>query len=320
MSQCEYVGPSGARCPNPASEGGTVCFWHDCNASKNAPDLKCQLEQKARNRESMEGYELGFANLEDAYLMEADLSYANLTRVTLRDGHLFGINLKGARLFKTNLENANLREANLEDADLLGANLSSVDLERVRWGDGKVIRNHRDADHLAAQGDAEGAHAKYLEAEEIYRTIRKAYDASGTADIAGDFFYWEMVVKRKRMPLFSFARFWSWLVDILCGYGEIPYRVIGSSLFYIVFNALLFCILGMDDRGTPISFHTTGSLPEDLALFGYALYFSVVTFTTLGYGDFTPVGWSRPFAALEAFNGAFMIALFILAFVKKMTR
>ena len=59
---------------------------------------------------------------------------------------------------------------------------------------------------------------------------------------------------------------------------------------------------------------------EDLRTFGYALYFSVVTFTTLGYGDFTPVGWSRPFAAVEAFNGAFMIALFILGFVKKMTR
>lgn len=42
--------------------------------------------------------------------------------------------------------------------------------------------------------------------------------------------------------------------------------------------------------------------------------------TTLGYGDFSPVGWAKPFAAIEAFAGAFMIALFILAFVKKMTR
>ncbi|MFJ4345454.1 potassium channel family protein [Pseudomonas sp. NPDC089401] len=33
------------------------------------------------------------------------------------------------------------------------------------------------------------------------------------------------------------------------------------------------------------------------------LYFSVVSITTLGYGDFTPVGLSRLFASLEAIFG-----------------
>ena len=48
--------------------------------------------------------------------------------------------------------------------------------------------------------------------------------------------------------------------------------------------------------------------------------YSVVTFTTLGYGDFTPVGLSRIFAAFEAFTGSFTLALFVVVFVKKMTR
>ena len=320
MAQCEYVGPSERRCPEAAQEGSALCFWHDRHTAKDGEDIKQQLEQKARKRESMEGYELSFARLEDAYLMEADFSYANLSRVNLTNGHLFGINLKGARLFKVNFERANLKEAILDGADLLGANLDDADMERVNWGANRKIRNHREAEELEAHGDTTGTRAKYLEAEEIYRSLRKSYDAAGTSDLAGEFFYQEMVVKRKQMPLFSINRFWSKLVDILCAYGEIPYRIIGSSIGYIVFNAFIFCLFGMEHKNQVYAFHLNASLLEDLRIFGYALYYSVVTFTTLGYGDFIPVGWSRLFAALEAFNGAFMIALFILAFIKKMTR
>jgi hypothetical protein len=48
------------------------------------------------------------------------------------------------------------------------------------------------------------------------------------------------------------------------------------------------------------------------------LYFSVVTFTTLGYGDFQPaVGLSRFFASLEAIIGAFTMALFAYTLARK---
>jgi hypothetical protein len=41
------------------------------------------------------------------------------------------------------------------------------------------------------------------------------------------------------------------------------------------------------------------------------LYFSIVTFTTLGYGDFRPTPSARPFAALEALVGYVMLGLFV---------
>lgn len=42
------------------------------------------------------------------------------------------------------------------------------------------------------------------------------------------------------------------------------------------------------------------------------LYFSTVTWTTLGYGDLTAVhGFSRLFAAIEALNGSILTAVFI---------
>ncbi len=320
MPQCEYAGPSGNRCNEDALETAPFCFWHDRNASKEGDNVKQQLEQKARNQESMEGYELGQADLHDVYLIEADLSGANLSRANLSQGHLFGINLKGARLFKSNLSHANLKQADLEGTDLLGANLEGADLERAGFGPRCFLRNHQEAENLAAHSDQIGSRAKYLEAEEIYRSIRKAYEAAGTTDVAGDFFYWEMVTKRKQLPRLSFIRVWSKLVDILCGYGEVPYRVIGSALTFIFLNAFIFSFLGMQHGDTVYAFSPSAGLWEGLITFGYGLYFSVVTFTTLGYGDFSPIGWARPFAAIEALGGVFMSSLFMLTFIRKMTR
>ena len=42
-----------------------------------------------------------------------------------------------------------------------------------------------------------------------------------------------------------------------------------------------------------------------------SVYFSVVTFTTLGYGDIQPLGVTRLFAALEALIGYFIFGLFV---------
>ena len=43
--------------------------------------------------------------------------------------------------------------------------------------------------------------------------------------------------------------------------------------------------------------------------FWICLYFSVETFTTLGYGDFVPTTASRPVAALEALSGYVLLGL-----------
>lgn len=41
------------------------------------------------------------------------------------------------------------------------------------------------------------------------------------------------------------------------------------------------------------------------------LYFTVITWTTVGYGDFTPTPAARPYAALEAIVGYMFMAFFV---------
>lgn len=74
--------------------------------------------------------------------------------------------------------------------------------------------------------------------------------------------------------------------------------VICIPLFLAEF-ALIFAQLGI------IGPDNTPTRPMDY------LYFSIVTFTTLGYGDFRPSEAARPFAAMEALLGYVMLGLFV---------
>jgi hypothetical protein len=51
-----------------------------------------------------------------------------------------------------------------------------------------------------------------------------------------------------------------------------------------------------------------------------ALYFSAITFTTVGYGDWHPIGWARLFAATEALSGITIMSAFTVILVRKIIR
>jgi hypothetical protein len=112
----------------------------------------------------------------------------------------------------------------------------------------------------------------------------------------------------------------SWLVDLFSGYGEKPLNVVLFSLGLIGFCGLLYFLVGVHQGDRPIGIAFEHSLLSNLMDLLGCLYFSVVTFTTLGYGDIIPHGLARPIAAFEAFVGSFTMALFVVVFVKKMTR
>ena len=47
-------------------------------------------------------------------------------------------------------------------------------------------------------------------------------------------------------------------------------------------------------------------------------YFCLIIFTTTGYGDYTTIGLEKMFATIEAYMGAFLMSLFVIAVYKNM--
>jgi hypothetical protein len=107
-------------------------------------------------------------------------------------------------------------------------------------------------------------------------------------------------------------------------HGVSPWRVLGVSTLVILVSALLYPITGGiqevagEEAITYFVKNPTDPVPWYAAIvFTKSLYFSVVTFATLGYGDIQPVGnWARAIAGVETILGSLLIALLVFVLTR----
>ena len=103
---------------------------------------------------------------------------------------------------------------------------------------------------------------------------------------------------------------------LLFGYGERPLRVLGAAIFMIIACGLFY--------GSSLAHFTIMSDPGRHRLtIAEGFFYSTTTFTTLGLGDFAPgtdSSLTQCVTMMEAFSGAFLIALFVVCFWKRFSR
>lgn len=104
--------------------------------------------------------------------------------------------------------------------------------------------------------------------------------------------------------------FFGTLNRVVWGYGEMPFRTFGIACGVIVLSAFCYYV-----SGTVL----TGGFVQKIDLFE-SLYLSIVTYTTVGYGDYLPMGWIRGVAALEALSGILFTPLFLIALTRRYLR
>ncbi len=323
QSNCQFCSSAGQYC-NEIDMGNGYCFWHDPNFDKTGMELADKLERYVAKGGITQGLQLKYANLSGINLVKKnsntgyDFSHSNLYRANLSQSHLFSIKFNHACLIKANFTDANLHCANLEQANLLGIKLTNTKIDNIQIG--KLVNQETLANTLDQQKEFYKAKDLYLQAEQIYRDLRKAAENQGILDLASQCMYKETTMRRKQLPHFSRERITSKLLDLFCGYGEKPVNIIIFSLLLILFSAFGYFLFGLTQGNDVIQFSSRNSLSENTKHFFTALYFSVTSFTTLGFEDVTPIGISRFITAVEAFIGSFSMALFVLVFVKKMTR
>lgn len=88
------------------------------------------------------------------------------------------------------------------------------------------------------------------------------------------------------------------------GFGEKPLRIISTTLFCLLIYSILFYFSGI----CKLDHNAINSL-----------YLSIVTFTTLGYGDITPIdnSYYKIIVGSEALIGAFCMGLLVAGFANK---
>jgi hypothetical protein len=287
-----------ASCPLVTEPDSEHCVFHLVKEGKSREDILRGLQ----------GYEaVGYKQIRHAYLKGADFSGLYLNNKNFQHTNLSDANFQNARLFKVGFDFSNLDNANFENIIL-----ERVDLRRIETGKDITFFQTIFDGVLLPPIDKIGRRCIYDKGEnrasdkamEVYQGLKNNYRDQGHSGTASWFYELEMDMRRENTK--GMEKFWLTGLWLVCGYGERPLRTFFSFLFTIVGFALIYFLVG-------------GPNPEDNDFLS-ALYYSVVTFTTLGYGDINPVGISRLFASIEALVGVFLNSLFIFVFCRKMIR
>ena len=142
----------------------------------------------------------------------------------------------------------------------------------------------------------------------------KSWDSVGDNEAADSYYYLYRVYRRQQRPLVF--QYIEWLaVDVTCAYGTSWVRLARTFLVVVVLFTMFFWLTGGITNAGGASNHTgfLRRLPT-------AAYFTIVTFTTLGYGDRRPTGWRRHVASVLAVLGVLTLALFIVVFSREFMR
>jgi len=283
------------------------------------------------------GCDLSRANLEDAVLFGADLSGANLfharlARAELTGARLIGANLQGADLSGAGLGRADLSEASLVDANLrratlvetklVGADLRQADLSDATaraadWTGAGLVRANLHGTVLDCGlvrkarfdgSDLRNSHLRELrgfqQASWLGVDIREI-DFTG-AYLCRSFIHDQNYLEefRRQSPVASVVyRIW-WLTSD-CGRSILRWSFCTALL--IVFFAWLYTTVHLD----------YGPYRTDIS----PLYHSVVTMTSLGYGDIIPVSTgAKVVSMIEVVLGYVMLGGLLSIFSNKMAR
>lgn len=262
----------------------------------------------------LEGADLRSTILLNANFQCADLSCAKFGKVeneNFRPATLENTDFRKANLFLANFIGCYFYGTKLEGAYIRGADIYDAHLEEADWGS------------YVAGEEKKG---EFYFAEYVYRRLKMWYTRTGLYDIAGEFFYREMEVKRTGLSWLKpkKKRWLRWgplrgervrlnVYRWLYGYGERPWRV-------VIWGGIVLFGLAL------IYFFFRGVAPHTLTVDAFlnSLYYSAVSFTALGYGPWFNASsvrsWVQGFGAAEAIIGVFAIALFLVTFTRKTIR
>lgn len=174
----------------------------------------------------------------------------------------------------------------------------------------------------------------YINGKINYRIARNQANKIGDHERIGYYYYKERAygskdIKVEDYPTYLYylsAKFFDALSKYTIGYGEKPWNILIVSAFTISIFALLYMFIGVETLnneliGININTLKNHSLIEILDTYIDLWYFSMVTFTTVGYGDMIVTSMvGKILVSLEVFFGVTIGAAWASVIIKRMIR
>ena len=308
----------------PTDLSGTVL----ANADLQGVDLSdVDLSKADLSGANLTGANLFRANLKEANLHNANLDRAEFSGANLVEAHLEEVSavntglgmacMKGVKMFRAHLEGSTLTKADLRDADLRCAYMRNARIRETDLAGADLTGADLQGADMSLC-NVSGAAFKDADLREARLRLISGYKKANWmgADIrnvnfAGAYLMRRFIVDQnyleefRRGSRFSAVVYYIWWLTSDCGRSMTRWCVL--IVLQMFFFAWLYTLVGVD----------YGAHPTFLS----PLYFSVVTLTTLGFGDIVPASPAAQFIAMiEVCLGYTMLGGLLSIVSNKMAR
>lgn len=340
--RCEYtpdvaVHPGRGRvsCWRPVHGDTGRCVWHAPPAAKSVEDLASsrsdaddRLDGAAFRGMSLAGVDW----LAGAVLVGSDFTNADLSEADLADADLRKSSLRDVTARDASFESANLEDVNAQEADFRGADLTYARLDETNFSDSRISdatafgeRSVYEREVVSAD-DPDPENTSFDAALRTYRSLESLSEENALYGQAGGYYRKAKDLRRRynwRAGNYAPAALGE-VSRWVAGYGNVPARVVATSLVVILVCGALYPLVGGIQLVSAVD-QVTFAVEDPLSappgrvaeVLLRSVFFSVVTFTTLGYGNLEPVGTvSQYLAGLEALVGSLLMALLVAVFTR----
>ena len=243
--------------------------------------------------------------VEETQIDKCFLKNVNLRRATFRD-----VGFKNARFVECNFSQARfegcyLRRAQFEKCDLVNSRFAGCDFSQASIAESRIDFAGFSDCEIGLENIRFPADSGEQAMVRVCRSLKLNAMSMGNFADAGALTYLEKAHERRGYRTRGEWGRWlaSVLQDLLWGYGEKPWRLALVMLLNIVlFGSILYAIDG---------------LPGNKTFWEY-VYFSGITYLTVGYGDLAPdPGLARLISVVNAGTGIATFGMLIASVTKK---
>lgn len=197
-----------------------------------------------------------------------------------------------------------------DDAEFTSAEFDEVDFSNTTFSQFFLLH---DADFKRIKVSWSSLKDLYSFDGPTYIKLIKNFREMEQFEDADDSYYQHRQVSQANKCL-SFSKLGDVFMWVTCGYGVKPHHTIWLGVVII----LVFSFIYWRGDGIRRLKETDGDGSQ--VSFGDALYFSMITCTTVGYGDWYPVDRYRKFVMVEGLVGWLTLALFLVTLANVMIR